>query len=1150
MLKITAYSGLSVLIAGLVVAAAFYVRLSQGPVSLNFMTATIQAQINKNLTGMSVEIEGALIERAAGSGVPHFRLRNITLRDSANNMIARAPRAAIGVAEGALLIGNVVPTSLELIGPHIFMKRTLEGGMELGFGNPAAGAAEAISIEGEPSGRNAVDGESDQEATAADGTSGVSGQSLIAILAGDGSTSAISSLADIRITEAVIILRDEANDAVWNVPRAELAFRRMPYGFIVVTNAQGANGSEGGTWHAEVSASYRRESKSFSISARINDLIPANISDEIFALAQLARVKVPLSGQAELEMSDTGVITKASAELAAAAGEVGLPDYLANPIIVDEGSLRANYVPATGGVVITDSMLLVGGSRAELSGSVLPVRNSEGRLTAIDIDIKAHNVAIDAQGTIKSPVAVDRIDFAGTAAIDEARLDIKDLVIMSKNSGIRLRGSITGGGESAGILLSGRIRDLSASLVKRLWPPIMAPKTREWVNRNIRAGRIAEGEFMVNLAVDAMARARREHRLPAKSIDFSFRLADVTTGYFKNLPPLQNADGEARLRDNDFIVTVASADLTLPSGEPVKLQLGKMETTDILTPETPAIFTLQASASAQGLLEYLDLPDLSLISNAGVDSSKLRGNAEIAVTLKLPLIKNVPRERVLVTATAKLADASLRGALPKIDITAGQFDLTLANGAVNAAGPAKINGVDAKISWHREAGANAKQSATIETTLDDDERKKIGADLSDFLSGAVEVKAVIDDVSDPSGKIVIEANLAKAAMHIDAINWQRPAMAKTFAKFIYHGKGDKGRWIENLEISGPGIVIKGDVGLTATGALREAKLPDVRLSDENRFALGIKNTGEGTSVEISGDSFDARPLIKSMFSAKPKSGNGGADVAVRKVLLISAKVDRVYAHRGEIITGVVAQARSRGDLVESAEMAGTFLSSQPITLRIIPVSGGRELRIAGRDGGAALRAANLYSKVAGGQIEFYALLANDANSSVRKGRLVLRDFDVRNEAALAQLDNKGKPKKSGPRKEGRTFRKLSLPFTTDAKFVRIGDSLIKGDELGATAEGLIRKADGAIDITGTIIPAYGANAALGKIPLFGDILTGGGGEGIFGITYALGGSIDKPRFQMNPVSAIAPGIFRKLFDYGNTGESPKPTSRNDDKSGG
>jgi len=1136
-LKITAYSAMAVLLSALVVFAAFYVRLWQGPVSLNFMTGTIQSQINNNLSGMSVAIDGALIERAAGSGIPHFRLRNITLRDAEGNMIARAPRAAIGVEESSLFVGAIVPKSLELIGPRIFIKRTFAGGVELGFGTPAAPSDETVIITSDPAGRAVTDGKTGQE------VQGVTGDSLIGVLAGGdtGAMTSMSSIDDIRVSEASIQLFDEANDAIWNIPEARLAFRRMPYGFAVVTNANVANGDEGGTWHAEISASYRRESKTFSISARLNDLVPANISDEIFALSQLARVKVPLSGQAEIEMTREGVITKASAEFTASAGEVGLPNYLANPIIVDEGSLRADYDPTTGGVIITDSVVLVGGSQAELTGSVLPVRNTEGKLTALDIKLKARNVAIDAQGTVTSPVAVDRIEFIGTAAIDEARLDISDLVVMSGDTGIRLRGAISGGGESSGILMSGRIRDLSASLLTRLWPPIMAPKTREWVSQNIKAGRITNGEFTVNLPVDALARANREHRLPHNSIDLKFQMADVTTGYFKNLPLLQRAYGEARLKDNHFSLTVASAGLTLPSGKPVKLELGTMDATEILALESPAVFTFQASASAQGLLEYLDLPDLSVIRNANIDSSKLGGEAQLAVTIKLPLIKNVPRHLVSISAQAKLTDASLRGALQKIDITGGQFDIAVAEGKIDASGPAKINGVDAIISWHREAGIGARQSAVIEATLDDEEREKIGIDLGEFLTGPVGVKAMMDDLTGPEGKIAIDADLSKAAMHIDAIGWSRPAAAKTRASLVYYGKGDVGRSVEKLEITGPGMLIKGNVALTATGALREAKLTEVRLSDENRFALNFKKSEEGASVAIYGDSFDARPLIKSMFSSK--SGGGERD-AGKAPLLISANLDRVHAHRGEIFTGVTAQLRTRGGRVEAAEIAGTLLSGHPIVMRIVPASGGREMRITGRDGGAALRAANLYSKAAGGQIEFYALLADEGNSSVRRGQLVLRNFEVRNEAALAQLDTRGKPKKSGPRRDGLSFDKLTLPFTTDEKFVRIGESLVRGIELGASAQGIIRKSDGAIDITGTIIPAYGLNSALSEIPLVGDILTGGKGQGVIGLTFALGGTMDKPQFQVNPVSAIAPGILRKFFEYGGNGGVPVPTGRN------
>ena len=65
LVKISAYSIMSVLTVLLVAAIAFYVRLSQGPVALDFMRDTIQQQINRNLTGMTVSVGGAVIERAA-----------------------------------------------------------------------------------------------------------------------------------------------------------------------------------------------------------------------------------------------------------------------------------------------------------------------------------------------------------------------------------------------------------------------------------------------------------------------------------------------------------------------------------------------------------------------------------------------------------------------------------------------------------------------------------------------------------------------------------------------------------------------------------------------------------------------------------------------------------------------------------------------------------------------------------------------------------------------------------------------------------------------------------------------------------------------------------------------------------------------------
>ncbi|WP_421695339.1 DUF3971 domain-containing protein [Aestuariivirga sp.] len=1148
---------LSVLAVLLLLAVAAYVRLAQGPVSLDFMRATVENRINQSLPNMSVSIGGVVVERTGETGVPHVRLIDVDLNDKQGNLIARAPRAAIGVREEALFHGEIVPTSIELIGPRIRIMRNLEGAVELGFGE-AAPESESVTVgPGMPSLKT------DQEPAAGTPAPGAPkpgmGAAIIEILSGDpeGSQSTISSIETIRIADAQIRFYDEANDAIWDIPKAELVFQRMPYGFTVVANATVSNGTEEGAWTADLSASYRRESHSFSISTRINDLVPANVSDEIFALSQLARVKVPLSGHVEMEVTDTGLITKATGEFSAAAGEVGLPDYLAEPLIVDEGSLRIDYDPVTGSIIITDLTLLVGSSRAQVKGSLVPVRNANGRLTALKIVLNARNVAIDAQGSNKSPVAVDRVDFIGNAAIEEARLDIDDLVVMSGGTGIRMRGAITGGTESPGILLSGRMKDLSSALLRQLWPPIVAPKTRKWVNENVREGTITEGEFVVNLPVDSMAAAQRQRKLPPGSIKMSFKMKDVTSGYFKDLPPLIDASGEAKLEDNVFTLTVNGADVVMPSGSKGRLAAGTMVARDILALETVADFDLDVDAAAQPLIEYLDQPALNLIRHTGLDTTKLQGQAKMKVKLSFPMIKDLPKERILVNVAAKLVDASLKDALPGIDISEGKIDLAMEKGVLTAKGPAKIAGIPSEISWQRGPAPGFLQSAVIKTELDGEQRQKLGIDLGTYARGPVRVTATIENLADPQGKVDIAADLSDVEMRIQPIGWMRPAIPKTTAKLTYFSKGEKGPRVEDLEIKGRDLSIKGSLTLAPKRqGLRSANFTELNLSDENRFAATVKAGDGRMDIAVTGDSFDARPLIRGLFGsqnrdeaaqqAEEAKANSGRSVQV------SLNIGRVYTYRGEIINSVTGNLSAQGSKLNEAEISGTFLSGQNIVYRVTPVEGGREMRINGRDGGAAIRAANLYSKVAGGQIEFFAMILDDG--SVRKGQLVLRNFEVRDEAALVELDARGKPKRDAPRKDGPrrdslSFNKLTLPFTTDSRFICIGESLVRGTELGASAAGLIRKSDGAIDIAGTITPAYALNSALGDIPLLGDIITGGKGQGIIGLTFAMGGTVDKPQFQMNPVSAVAPGFLRKFFEYSSRCEPSKrakSTSKNVD----
>lgn len=1140
---------MSVLAVLLVLAVAAYVRLAQGPVSLDFLRGTVESKINQALPSMAVSIGGLVVERTGSTGVPHVRLTELRLNDKQGNYLASAPRASLGIDEQALFSGRIVPTSITLIGPLIRARRNLEGNFALGFDEPAP-ESESVTIDAADSGKTDLEPTSD--AAAAPPAFNGSGTALIDLISGSPQAAGMGSIDAINIRDARINFYDEANDANWRIRAADLSFTRQPDGFKVEANASVLNGdATPGDWKAGGSATYRRDTHSFLVSAHVSDLSPAKISDQIYAFSKLARVDVPLSGRVDMEVTDTGRVTRAVGEFTAAAGVVELPDYLAGKLNVDEGSLRAEYDPASGSLNITDSTLLIGSSHAQMIGRLSPERSADGRLTGIDISLGARNAAIDAQGSIRNPVTVDQVIFKGKAGIEDARLDIGDLQVRSGNAVVRLQGYIAGGAESPAIMMGGRIQQMPAALLKQLWPPIITPKSRTFVTDNVDKGIITEGDFTVRLPADAMAEAKRRLKLPKDSITMNLRIEGVTSRYFKNLPPLINASGEAHLIDNDFSLKIDGADVVLPSGGKGRLAAGTMLAKDILAVETVAQFDLDVVAAAQPLIEYLDQPDLNLIRRTGLDTTKLEGDATMNVKLSFPMIKNLPRERVQVNIAAQLMSASLKDALPGVDISEGKIEVAMDKGVLTAKGPAKISGIPSEISWQRGPAPDFLQSAVIKTRLDGEQRRKLGVDLGTFVRGPVSVTATIDNLADPQGRVDIAADLDDVEMRIQQIGWMRPAIPKTNAKMTYYSKGEKGPRVEDLEIKGKDLSIKGSMLLAPKRqGLRSASFSEMKLSDENRFAATVKVADNIMDIKVTGDSFDARPVIRGLF------GNQNRDEAAQaaeeakansgRTVRISLDIDRVHAYMGEIITGVSGTLTAQSSRLTGAEINGTFLSGQPIVYRVTPVEGGREMRINGRDGGAVIRAANLYSKVAGGQIEFFALLTRDG--SVRNGKLVLRDFEVRNEAALAELDARGKPKRDaprrdGPRKDALSFKKLSLPFTSDSRFICIGEALVRGPELGASAAGLIRKSDGAIDIAGTITPAYALNAALGDIPLLGDIITGGKGQGIIGVTFAMGGTVDKPSFQMNPMSAVAPGFLRKFFEYSSRCEPGRPIKK-------
>jgi len=101
--------------------------------------------------------------------------------------------------------------------------------------------------------------------------------------------------------------------------------------------------------------------------------------------------------------------------------------------------------------------------------------------------------------------------------------------------------------------------------------------------------------------------------------------------------------------------------------------------------------------------------------------------------------------------------------------------------------------------------------------------------------------------------------------------------------------------------------------------------------------------------------------------------------------------------------------------------------------------------------------------------------------------------------------------------------------------VALREGVVRGPLLGGTIDGVVDYGRDEVHMRGTLVPLYGPNNLLGQIPLVG-LFMGGEKEGLFGITYEVVGRPGNPVLRVNPISALTPGILRKVFEFPINGE--------------
>jgi hypothetical protein len=328
------------------------------------------------------------------------------------------------------------------------------------------------------------------------------------------------------------------------------------------------------------------------------------------------------------------------------------------------------------------------------------------------------------------------------------------------------------------------------------------------------------------------------------------------------------------------------------------------------------------------------------------------------------------------------------------------------------------------------------------------------------------------------------------------------------------------------------VLIKGSLEIDQNGDLLNANFPVYSPSDGDKSTLKAERSPDGVlKLTMRGDVFDGRGFLKSALSGKAadpntKPKNFDFDVDL--------KLGTVAGNYGETVRSVDVKLSRRNGTIRSFALSGKLGRDTPLT---------GELRSRGQkgdvvvletnDAGAFFRFTDTYNKMHGGRLEL-AMDPPTVEPRAKEGLINIYDFAIKGDSNLDRVAAGG-PAQS---QAGISFTRLRAEFTSQNGQLTIHqDGVVKGPTIGGTIAGNIDFPADQVRMSGTFVPLYGINNMFGQIPIFGLILGAGSNEGLFGITYEVVGSTEKPEVHINPMSAIAPGLFRKIFDFG-TGKQP------------
>ncbi|HET7084985.1 MAG TPA: AsmA-like C-terminal domain-containing protein [Rhizomicrobium sp.] len=1097
--------------AGLLVAAVVFfvagagLRLLWGPVSLGPLKGTLAGAIHDALPGIHLDYDQAAIEWSRDQSRVNLVVLGTRIYDSKGQVVASAPKAAIDLAAGPFLQGQFVIKRITLVGVEFSLIHTKEGRILLGTQRDVQGEDDVIGRIRDVINLRVKSSES-------------------------------SSLESFAVRNAKLGLYDETTGLDLKSPRTNLTL--LSKGQTVGINFDSDVSLSGHITHLTADLTLPPGKGPVTGRATITNLDLRALGSNARMFQGVKDLPMVVSASTQFRI-DPGNILASAAFDAIAHGEIPYAAMTSKALHVDSLRLVGRYDGTVRHLALTTADLEAKEARARLKGGVDFFLDSGGHLERVHADLAGSDVALNMPGVFAQPVGYQAVGLAGDYLTGPRQINFTKLSVAAPGFALNASGSLALNDNGApGLVAKASIATLPVRTLLRYWPLPVVPGARSWIDENIFAGDIGPLEAQTNFAPGMLDR----DILPEDSVKLTFSLKDIEGNYVSGLTHATGVAGDAVLTGDTF-----KADLSGGRIGPLNASHGTALIPNLHQRGTAGQFGVHIDGAMPDVMALIDMKPLNYPTKFGIDPKTTGGKASADLMFTVPMLADLPVDDVGISVKAAVSDfaVTLGG---KTRLTNGDVIFDIDNSHLHQTG--QVNLADSRLAVDWTEDFRTQDAVTtrlaVKGQMTEGGRQVLNIGLTRFLRGTVPVVA---DITGHRGNLLhadVTVDFTPATLSVPIVNLEKtPGQAATGRIGVNFAAGNAVQ-DETIRITGPVLNLNGTADFNRNGELTVLNFPSVKMGTLNDLSFQLSRGSNGDDYLIRGKSLDGSNTGRTGSSAQPGGAAAAAqpnDDTPQGRFHVIAKLDRMAMRGGVSIMPFNLELAGTGNRPSALNLSGNVtmgVKSAAIAASLESSAAGRKITVTSSDAGLLARSVFAFESMRGGDLSATINLPGQAGDQPNPsstapdftGVLTIKKFQLINQPLISRLFSAGSliglaDLMGG---DGISLDEWNFPFTSKNNVISVNNARAAGPAICATSDGYIDRPRGTLALKGSLVPACGVNSVLSNIPILGDLLASKKGEGILSATYSATGNMEQPNISTNPLSMLAPGIFRRIFE--------------------